>query len=186
MDARNNTQRPRPRVLLKAPTLAEMEEMNTSEVRAHGFLGRAQGGGRGARRWLKQWPWATSSHRTERAGMCVLHHLGAGKLNSPVADVKSQCASVGLPSMSSLPSEPKKTRGGSNLGGLHLIPDQSSPRLPIGLREGLVFQGPCFPLSRGQSGWAVSRGWPHGLSGPSSSPCQSRDRQEVLVGSGQG
>ncbi|XP_025776533.1 protein spire homolog 2 [Puma concolor] len=31
MDAGNNTQRPRPRVLLKAPTLAEMEEMNTSE-----------------------------------------------------------------------------------------------------------------------------------------------------------
>uniref|UniRef100_A0A452RKK9 Spire type actin nucleation factor 2 n=1 Tax=Ursus americanus TaxID=9643 RepID=A0A452RKK9_URSAM len=31
VDARNNTQRPRPRVLLKAPTLAEMEEMNTSE-----------------------------------------------------------------------------------------------------------------------------------------------------------
>ncbi|KAF3817534.1 hypothetical protein GH733_012821 [Mirounga leonina] len=30
-DAGNNTQRPRPRVLLKAPTLAEMEEMNTSE-----------------------------------------------------------------------------------------------------------------------------------------------------------
>uniref|UniRef100_A0A8I3RQ35 Spire type actin nucleation factor 2 n=1 Tax=Canis lupus familiaris TaxID=9615 RepID=A0A8I3RQ35_CANLF len=30
-DAGNNSQRPRPRVLLKAPTLAEMEEMNTSE-----------------------------------------------------------------------------------------------------------------------------------------------------------
>ncbi|XP_047566043.1 protein spire homolog 2 isoform X1 [Lutra lutra] len=30
-DAGSNTQRPRPRVLLKAPTLAEMEEMNTSE-----------------------------------------------------------------------------------------------------------------------------------------------------------
>ncbi|XP_005345893.1 protein spire homolog 2 [Microtus ochrogaster] len=30
-DARSGSQRPRPRVLLKAPTLAEMEEMNTSE-----------------------------------------------------------------------------------------------------------------------------------------------------------
>ncbi|XP_008840367.1 protein spire homolog 2 isoform X2 [Nannospalax galili] len=30
-DAGNGSQRPRPRVLLKAPTLAEMEEMNTSE-----------------------------------------------------------------------------------------------------------------------------------------------------------
>ncbi|XP_032011996.2 protein spire homolog 2 [Hylobates moloch] len=30
-DAGSSTQRPRPRVLLKAPTLAEMEEMNTSE-----------------------------------------------------------------------------------------------------------------------------------------------------------
>lgn len=29
----SGSQRPRPRVLLKAPTLAEMEEMNTSEVR---------------------------------------------------------------------------------------------------------------------------------------------------------
>lgn len=47
-DAGNNSQRPRPRVLLKAPTLAEMEEMNTSEVRAHGFLERGQGGGGGA------------------------------------------------------------------------------------------------------------------------------------------
>lgn len=47
MDAGNNTQRPRPRVLLKAPTLAEMEEMNTSEVRAHRVLERGQGGGGG-------------------------------------------------------------------------------------------------------------------------------------------
>uniref|UniRef100_F6VE88 Spire type actin nucleation factor 2 n=1 Tax=Equus caballus TaxID=9796 RepID=F6VE88_HORSE len=31
MDAGSSAQRPRPRVLLKAPTLAEMEEMNTSE-----------------------------------------------------------------------------------------------------------------------------------------------------------
>ncbi|XP_017195054.3 protein spire homolog 2 isoform X2 [Oryctolagus cuniculus] len=31
MEAGSSTQRPRPRVLLKAPTLAEMEEMNTSE-----------------------------------------------------------------------------------------------------------------------------------------------------------
>lgn len=31
MDAGSGSQRPRPRVLLKAPTLAEMEEMNTSE-----------------------------------------------------------------------------------------------------------------------------------------------------------
>lgn len=34
-DAGSGASRPRPRVLLKAPTLAEMEEMNTSEVRAH-------------------------------------------------------------------------------------------------------------------------------------------------------
>lgn len=47
-DAGNSTLRPRPRVLLKAPTLAEMEEMNTSEVRAHRFLERDQGGGGGA------------------------------------------------------------------------------------------------------------------------------------------
>lgn len=37
-DAGSCAQRPRPRVLLKAPTLAEMEEMNTSEVRLHGLL----------------------------------------------------------------------------------------------------------------------------------------------------
>lgn len=37
-------QRPRPRVLLKAPTLAEMEEMNTSEVRPYRILRRDQGG----------------------------------------------------------------------------------------------------------------------------------------------
>lgn len=43
-DAGSNTLRPRPRVLLKAPTLAEMEEMNTSEVRAHRFLERGRGG----------------------------------------------------------------------------------------------------------------------------------------------
>lgn len=39
-DAGSSAQRQRPRVLLKAPTLAEMEEMNISEVRAHGFLKR--------------------------------------------------------------------------------------------------------------------------------------------------
>lgn len=42
-DAGSSTQRPRPRVLLKAPTLAEMEEMNTSEVRVHRFLRRERG-----------------------------------------------------------------------------------------------------------------------------------------------
>lgn len=36
-DAGSSAQRPRPRVLLKAPTLAEMEEMTTSEVRARRF-----------------------------------------------------------------------------------------------------------------------------------------------------
>lgn len=46
-DAGSSAQRPRPRVLLKAPTLAEMEEMNTSEVRAHRFLKRDLGGGGG-------------------------------------------------------------------------------------------------------------------------------------------
>uniref|UniRef100_G1PSJ8 Spire type actin nucleation factor 2 n=1 Tax=Myotis lucifugus TaxID=59463 RepID=G1PSJ8_MYOLU len=40
-DAGSCAQRPRPRVLLKAPTLAEMEEMNTSEVRLHRLLREA-------------------------------------------------------------------------------------------------------------------------------------------------
>ncbi|XP_036780213.2 protein spire homolog 2 isoform X2 [Manis pentadactyla] len=35
LDAGSNAQHPRPRVLLKAPTLAEMEEMNTSEEFSH-------------------------------------------------------------------------------------------------------------------------------------------------------
>ena len=43
-DAGSCARRPRPRVLLKAPTLAEMEEMNTSEVRSHRPPGRRQGG----------------------------------------------------------------------------------------------------------------------------------------------
>lgn len=46
-DAGSCAQRPRPRVLLKAPTLAEMEEMNTSEVRPHRLLRRHQGGQEG-------------------------------------------------------------------------------------------------------------------------------------------
>lgn len=47
-DAGGSTHRPRPRVLLKAPTLAEMEEMNTSEVRARRLLRRDHGWGNNA------------------------------------------------------------------------------------------------------------------------------------------
>ncbi|XP_033613814.1 protein spire homolog 2 [Fukomys damarensis] len=48
-DVGSSTQRSRPRVLLKAPTLAEMEEMNTSEVRATQTLAKpgAEPAGRG-------------------------------------------------------------------------------------------------------------------------------------------
>lgn len=55
-DAGSNAQHPRPRVLLKAPTLAEMEEMNTSEVRARRSLQRPRSGsgGQGSEQGLSE------------------------------------------------------------------------------------------------------------------------------------
>ncbi|KAK2085771.1 hypothetical protein P7K49_037071 [Saguinus oedipus] len=97
-DAGGSAQRLRPRVLLKAPTLAEMEEMNTSEQE----VGLGDPSIRAAHQDDWGSPWAASSHRDGGLAVEVPRHLRARKLSAPRVDVKSWSQGGYLPTLAAL------------------------------------------------------------------------------------